>query len=110
MSVISADRIPAHWRTGRAPPKHHFENFAQTPLAKFILLSMLLHALMIMLFGAPSGGSREGRAMWGALSVTLQGLKPEPTPTPPIFTPPAPPAPAPTIRPAAPANTQGRPL
>jgi hypothetical protein len=32
---------------------------------------MALHALFIVLFGAPSGGSREGRAMWGALNVTL---------------------------------------
>ena len=84
MSTITADRIPAHWRTGRRPPGPTIGPFVRTPLAKFILLSMLLHALMIMLFGAPSGGSREGRAMWGALSVTLQGLKPEPTPTPPI--------------------------
>lgn len=34
---------------------------------------MLLHALVIALFGAPSGGSREGRAMWGALEVELPG-------------------------------------
>ncbi len=34
---------------------------------------MVLHALAIMLFGAPSGGSREGRAMWGALQVVIRG-------------------------------------
>ncbi len=33
---------------------------------------MLLHALAILLFGAPSGGSREGRAMWGSLDVVIR--------------------------------------
>src|SRR5258706_7716253 len=46
------------------------------PLAQFVLLSMLLHALLISLFGAPSGGSREGRALWGALDVVLVGNEP----------------------------------
>jgi hypothetical protein len=54
----------------RAPPS----------LAQFVLLSMLLHALLIALFGAPSGGSREGRAMWGSMQVELRGLVPEATP------------------------------
>ena len=43
------------------------------PLAQFVLLSMLLHALAISLFGAPAGGSSEGRAMWGSLEVTILG-------------------------------------
>ena len=43
------------------------------PLWEFVLLSMLVHAMAIALFGAPSGGSSEGRAMWGALQVVLQG-------------------------------------
>ena len=38
---------------------------------------MLLHALAIALFGAPSGGSREGRALWGSLQVVLQGAPAE---------------------------------
>src|SRR5258706_8409569 len=46
------------------------------PLAQFVLLSMLLHALLISLFGAPSGGSREGRALWVALDVVLVGNEP----------------------------------
>ncbi len=99
MSVISADRIPSHWRTGRRPPKRALDPFEKTPLAQFVLLSMLVHALLIALFGAPSGGSREGRAMWGSLNVTLQGLQPEPRPTQPIFTPPAPAPIAPRIAP-----------
>lgn len=45
----------------------------RSPLAQFILLSMLLHALAILLFGAPSGGSSEGRAMWGSLQVVIRG-------------------------------------
>src|SRR5258706_16207589 len=51
------------------------------PLAQFVLLSMLLHALLISLFGAPSGGSREGRALWGALDVVLVGNEPAAGPT-----------------------------
>lgn len=42
---------------------------------------MLFHALVVLLFGAPSGGSREGRAMWGSLQVVLQGPTPAPQPT-----------------------------
>jgi hypothetical protein len=34
---------------------------------------MLLHALFILMFGSPVGGSREGRAMWGSLDVTIHG-------------------------------------
>lgn len=44
-----------------------------TPLGQFVLLSMLLHAIFILLFGAPSGGSREGRAMWGTFQAVLLG-------------------------------------
>lgn len=62
----------------------------RSPLAQFILLSMLLHALAIMLFGAPSGGSREGRAMWGSLQVVIRGpLREEKVEPPPAA--PAPP-------------------
>jgi hypothetical protein len=43
------------------------------PLWEFVFLSMLVHAIAIALFGAPSGGASEGRAMWGALQVVLQG-------------------------------------
>jgi hypothetical protein len=50
------------------------------PVWQFIILSLLLHALAILLFGAPVGGSREGRAMWGSLQVLLK--------SPPIEEPP----------------------
>lgn len=42
-----------------------------TPLSQFVLLSLLLHVMFILMFGAPSGGSREGRAMWGSMQVLL---------------------------------------
>ena len=41
-------------------------------LWRFVFLSMLIHALAILLFGAPPGGSREGRAMWGSLDVVIR--------------------------------------
>ncbi len=63
----------------RAPPRVRAPKpltpppaFDKPPVASFVLLSLLLHVLAILVFGAPSGGSREGRAMWGALRVTLQ--------------------------------------
>ena len=71
-----APPIPPHWlapaRGWREPPA----------LWQFLLLSGLLHALFIALFGAPTGGSREGRAMWGAMQVELRGLLVEPPPAP----------------------------
>jgi hypothetical protein len=52
----------------------HAEQWLERPaLVQFVYLSMLLHAIAILLFGAPAGGIREGRAMWGSLNVVLQG-------------------------------------
>jgi hypothetical protein len=48
---------------------------------QFVVLSMCLHVLVILLFGAPSGGSREGRAMWGSLEVELRDSYREPLPS-----------------------------
>ena len=53
--------------------------FPKGPLAQWLLLSILLHVLGILLFGAPAGGSREGRAMFGSLSVMIVA-PPEPAP------------------------------
>jgi hypothetical protein len=72
------------------------------PLWQFVFLSLLLHAMFIALFGAPSGGSAEGRAMWGSMQVELRGLLIESAPPPPVAAPPiealrrdyVPPAPA----------------
>ena len=60
-------------RTRQAPPSPSRRLAIKPPLWEFVLLSILLHTTAILLFGAPSGGSREGRAMWGALQVVLQG-------------------------------------
>ncbi|MEO7744314.1 MAG: hypothetical protein ABIR98_15360 [Usitatibacter sp.] len=73
--------LPPHWvereRRGELPPLSHF-----------ILLSFLLHILAIALVGAPAGGSKEGRAMWGSLLVTLMPARtsapPAPSPLPPL--------------------------
>lgn len=101
----ASGRIPDHWLKGQAPGRRG--TFDEAPLAQFVLLSILLHALAITLFGAPTGGSREGRAMWGTLNVLLLGpvreivLPPVPAPLPRVVppkpkpVPPPPPTPAP---------------
>jgi hypothetical protein len=59
-----APAAQSHWRRD--------EQWHERPgVAQFVYLSMLLHATAILLFGAPPGGSREGRAMWGSLNVQL---------------------------------------
>jgi hypothetical protein len=72
---LSRYRPPPHRSLRPLPPRwaDPEEAMARSPLAQFIVLSMLLHAMAIMLFGAPSGGSPEGRAMWGALDVVIRG-------------------------------------
>jgi hypothetical protein len=50
----------------------------QPTLLQFVLLSMLLHVLLIVLFGNPAGGTRRGEEWWGPLDVTLRRLSPEP--------------------------------
>jgi hypothetical protein len=52
-------------------PEHVPVDFSRPTMAQFVLLSMMLHVLAVLLFGAPSGGSREGRALWGSLSVVI---------------------------------------
>ena len=48
-------------------------------LIQFVVLSMLVHVLVIMLFGdASRGGARRGDDLLGALDVTLRRLTPEP--------------------------------
>jgi len=63
------------------PPGWNRRALARPPLWEFVLLSLLLHALAIALFGAPSGGSRQGHAMWGSLTVVLRGAAPDETPS-----------------------------
>jgi len=48
-------------------------------LLQFVLLSMLLHVLLIVLFGNPIGGSaRRSEGWWSPLDVTLPRLSSEP--------------------------------
>jgi hypothetical protein len=113
LASITVNRRPISRYRARVPPRllppappwvpqlHAFR--APPPLWHFVFLSMLLHLLLIALFGAPSGGSREGRAMWGSMQVELRGLLIEATPARPTVPlievpPPAPadPFPAPT--------------
>lgn len=72
---LSRYRPPPHRSLRPLPPRwvEREDAMARSPLAQFIVLSMLLHAMAILLFGAPSGGSREGRAMWGSLDVVIRG-------------------------------------
>jgi hypothetical protein len=51
----------------------------QPTLDQFLLLSLLLHALLVVLFGdANGGGIKRGEKIWGSMNVTLQRLVPEP--------------------------------
>jgi hypothetical protein len=53
-------------------------------MLQFVVLSMLLHLLVILLFGtAPGAGALRGEGWWGALNVTLRQLVPEAPPAPP---------------------------
>ncbi len=49
-------------------------------LLRFVLISMLLHALVLLVFGTAAGGrgARSGDSSWGGLDVTLRRLSPEP--------------------------------
>lgn len=47
-------------------------------LDQFVLLSLMLHVLVIVLFGdTAGGGARRGEKLWGALTVTVQSLLPD---------------------------------
>lgn len=67
------------------------------PLWQFVVLSMLLHVLAIFLFGAPTGGSPGGRAMWGTLDVVLLGASPPAAPLLKLDRTPVAPTPAPQL-------------
>jgi hypothetical protein len=65
----------------RRPARPASRSVAVDPptLLQFVLLSMLLHVLLIVLFGNPVGGSaRRSDGWWGPLDVTLRRLSPEP--------------------------------
>ena len=111
---LAGKAISAYRRTAPLPARWESRTmrFEKPPLWEFVLLSMALHGLAITLFGAPSGGSREGRAMWGDLQVVLQSYVSEPAPVLkidrvlPMLRPPAVEKPAPASAPAIPSVTQ----
>jgi hypothetical protein len=58
--------------------------FEHTHLWRWVILSVLAAtSWRSCSFGAPSGGSREGRAMWGSLQVMLQRRSSSASPPPP---------------------------
>src|SRR5438046_9149546 len=61
-----------------APPASRSFVVDQPTLLQFVLLSMLLHVLLIVLFGNPSSGARRSEGWPGPLDVTLRRLAPEP--------------------------------
>lgn len=72
-----------------------YARIEKPPLWQFVVLSMLLHVLAIFLFGAPTGGSPGGRAMWGTLDVVILGASPPAAPLLKLDRTPRAPAPAP---------------
>src|SRR3989442_13914520 len=89
----------------RRPARSASRSFAidQPTLLQFVLLSMLLHVLLIVLFGNPTGGARRSDGWPGSLDVTLRrsspgpgSFRPAPGRAPPHRAPlPAPPRPGP---------------
>jgi hypothetical protein len=102
---LSAYRPPLRTRDLPLPPRWvpREKAIAQQRLRQFVVLSMLIHALAIILFGAPVGGHREGHALWGSLDVVLKGTlrnitppeRRETAPRAPAAAEPAPPPPPP---------------
>jgi hypothetical protein len=67
---VTTQRIPIRLRTAPVdaePP----------PLFQFVVLSMLLHLLVVIVFGNPTGTARRGDGWWGPLNVSLQRLLPD---------------------------------
>jgi hypothetical protein len=65
-------------RRNAARPRYRAAVVDQSPLLKFVVLSMLLHLLLIVLFGNPTGGVRRNEGWFGPLDVTLGPQSPEP--------------------------------
>ena len=64
-------------RNGFTLPNFSDFTVEQPSLEQFVLLSMMLHVLVIILFGDTNGGgARRGEKLWGALTVTVQAMLP----------------------------------
>ena len=64
-------------QNGFARNKFSLLTLERPSLDQFVLLSLMLHVLVIVLFGDTSGGgARRGEKLWGALTVTVQGFLP----------------------------------
>ena len=64
-------------QNGFARNKFSLLTLERPSLDQFVLLSLMLHVLVIVLFGdSNGGGARRGEKLWGALTVTVQGLLP----------------------------------
>ncbi len=65
MPLTAPWMLPAPAAAPRAPPD---------PLARCLLLALLLHVWLVLLLGsAPGGTAQPGQGHWGALNVTLRG-------------------------------------
>ena len=65
------------WTTPQPPLR--WEDHA--PLMRCLVLALLLHGLVIAIFGtAPGGSLREGDSLWGAIEVRLGGVGPANSP------------------------------
>jgi hypothetical protein len=55
------------------------ERQAPATLAQCVVLAMLLHLLLVAVVGnAPPGSAEPGQGVWGALNITLRGVRPDP--------------------------------
>jgi hypothetical protein len=66
-------------RRNAARPRYRAAVVDQPPLVQFVVLSMVLHVLLIVLFGNPTGGARRNEGWFGPLDVTLGTQSPEPS-------------------------------
>ncbi len=64
-------------RRNAARPRYRAAVADQPPLLQFVVLSMLLHLLLIVLFGNSTGGARRNEGWFGPLDVTLGPQSPD---------------------------------